>query len=274
MALISCPQCNQTISDKSKKCINCGYKIKKPLMHRRLIVTFIGVFCAFSILSFIITFITSQVSINQYFSLVFEKNISCIFGNHHWKNATCYTPKHCSICNSKKGETLEHQWKESDCINAKMCLLCKETEGDPLGHTVNIGDCTRCNEYVNIYEVEFTVIKESLSCLKKNFENIVDYFGISSSVYVELYYCNLAKNEALNIKETACIARDMCGDIPEFSEMKKCFARIDTALGEQIDVELTVNNYFSYASMLSKKVKNSAMAFNETVAEINKILEG
>ena len=29
MALINCPECGNEISDKSEKCINCGYPIKE-----------------------------------------------------------------------------------------------------------------------------------------------------------------------------------------------------------------------------------------------------
>lgn len=276
MALINCPQCNHTISDKSKKCINCGYKFKKEKISKKKIIVFISGFFALVVLLFAVTLITSQVGVKQYFSLVSEMNFSCVLGNHNWKNATCDNPKYCLICNSEKGEPLEHKWKEADCINPKTCLQCKQTEGTPLEHTVNIGICKRCIKYVNKYEIEFTVIDESLSCLEKSFDNIADYFDVSSSSALrELYYCNLAKAEALNIKKAACIARDICGNIPELAEVKKCFEKINTTLSDEIDIELTVNNYVSYANnTLSPKIADSAKTFNETVDEINKIIEG
>ena len=276
MALINCPQCNHTVSDKTKKCINCGYEFKKKQISKKKIIILISGFCALVVLLFAVTLITSQVGVKQYFNLIADKNFSCVFGNHHWKSATCYKPKFCSICNSEKGEPLEHKWKEADCINPKTCLQCKQTEGSPLEHTVNIGICNRCIKYVNKYEIEFTVIDESLACLEKSFDNIANYFNVSSSSALrELYYCNLAKTEALNIKKAACIARDICGDIPEFAEVKKCFEKINTTLSDEIDIELTVNNYVSYANnTLSPKVADSAKAFNETVDEVNKIIEG
>lgn len=276
MALINCPLCNHTISDKTKKCINCGYQIKKISISKKKITILISGFCALVVLLFSITIIISQVSIKQYFNLIADKNLSCIFGNHCWKSATCDKPKFCSICNSEKGKPLGHEWKEADCINPKTCLQCKQTYGTPLEHTVNIGICNRCFEYVNKYEIEFNVIEESLSCLEKSFDNIADYFNVSSSSALrELYYCNLAKTEALNIKKAACIARDICGDIPEFAEVKKCFEKINIVLSNEIDIELTVNNYVSYANdTLSPKITDSAIAFNETVAKVNKIIEG
>ena len=149
MALINCPQCNHTVSDKSRKCINCGCKIKEKQISKKKMIALIIAFCAVIALLFGVTLIASQVSVKQYFNLIADKNFSCVLGNHHWKSATCDKPKLCSICNSEKGEPLEHKWKEADCINPKTCLQCKQTEGEPLEHTVNIGICNRCIEYVN-----------------------------------------------------------------------------------------------------------------------------
>lgn len=274
MALINCPRCNHTVSNKSKKCIMCGYKIRKVQINKKTIFALLCVLLMFVILLFTITFITSQVSLKQYLSLISEKNISCILGNHHWKDATCYKPKYCLMCDSQKGEPIEHLWNEANCTNSKMCSNCKTTEGKPLGHTVNIGCCTRCNKYVNKYDIEFTVIKESISCLRNCYRNIHNYFNISSSAVSELYYCNLVQNEVLNLKKASCIAIDMCGDIEEFSEIKKCFIRIDSALNGEIDTKLTLDNYISYANTLSSKINNSIDAYNELIKEMNEINVG
>lgn len=274
MALINCPQCNHTISDKTKKCISCGYKFKKKQISKKKIIILISGFCALIVLLFGVTLIASQVGVKQYFNLIADKNFSCVLGNHHWKSATCDKPKLCSICNSEKGEPLEHKWKEADCINPKTCLQCKQTEGKPLEHMVNIGICNRCSKYVNKYEIEFTVIEESIYCLEQSYKNIHTYFNISGSAVRELYYCKLTQTEVLNIKKAACIARDICGDIPEFAELKQCFIRIDNALNGNVDMELTYDNYVSYANMLSEKLNNSIDACDEAVAEMNKIIEG
>lgn len=271
MALTKCPKCNNAISDKSKKCIKCGCKIKKTRINKKVIATLIFIFSGIISILFVITFITSQVSIKQYFALIAEKNFSCVFGNHHWKNATCEIPKHCLICNAQKGKPIEHRWKEADCINNKVCLYCKKTEGSPLGHKVNIGYCNRCNNYVNKYDIELTVIKESIACINKSYNNIENYFNVSSSEIVELYYCELAQNEAINIKKAACIAKDTCGNIEELTELKQCFAKMDNALSGNIDIKLTYNNYISYANMLSEKLTISIEAYNKAINEINNI---
>lgn len=37
MALIKCPECNKEISDKSEKCINCGFPIRSiPYIHEKI----------------------------------------------------------------------------------------------------------------------------------------------------------------------------------------------------------------------------------------------
>lgn len=272
MAIFNCPQCNHAISDKAKKCINCGYKIKRQ--HKKIVIAVFGGISVFVILLFIVTFIASQVSVQQYFSLLSQSNFSCVVGNHHWESASCEKAKHCKLCNVEKGDPLGHKWKNADCSNAKMCLSCKKTDGDPLGHTVNIGNCARCNRRINNYEIQFTVIEESMSCMSTSYSKIRQYFNAQSSATAELYYCNLAKAETLNIKIAAGIARDICGDIPELTQVKQHFTDIDAALGEQIDVDLTLNNYISYANTLSEKIQNSVTAYNEAVAELNKILGG
>lgn len=275
MSLINCPNCNHTVSDKSKKCIQCGHKIKKTQINKKRIITLVSSFSGLIVLLFVISFITSQVSIKQYFSLISEKNFSCIVGKHNWESATCNSPKYCSICNSKKGKPIEHLWKEADCINPKVCLYCKKTEGEPLEHTVNIGYCNRCNKFVNKYDIEFTVIKESISCLEKSYDKISEFFSKSSNfTTTELYYCELAQAEALNIKKASCIARDICGDIQEFATLKESFSKIDSALYGQIDTKLTLDNYVSYANTLSKILVNSIEAYNEAINEINKINKG
>ena len=274
MALMNCPQCNHIISDKSKKCINCGCKIKRASMNKKTIITSFCIVIAILVLLFTISLITSKVSIKQYFSLISEKHFSCIVGNHNWKSATCDTPKYCSICNAKTGEPIEHVWKDADCINAKTCLYCKKTEGNSFGHTVNIGYCSRCHKHVNKYDVEFTVIKESISCMQKSYGKIKVYFNMGSSAIEELYYSRMAQSEALTIKEASCIAKDMCGDIQEFAKLKQCFASIDDALYGQFDTVLTLDNYVYYTNLLSEKIMNSIEAYNEAICEFNRMSGG
>ena len=72
--------------------------------------------------------------------------------NHTWLDATCDSPKTCSVCNEIEGEPLGHTWVDATCTAPKTCSLCAVTEGDPLGHTWTDATCTApktcsvCNE--------------------------------------------------------------------------------------------------------------------------------
>ena len=84
---------------------------------------------------------------------------------HKWNEATCETPKTCSICKKTDGEPLGHKWVKATCETPKTCSVCKKTEGKPLGHEVSKwttikestcskdglkeGTCSRCKETVS-----------------------------------------------------------------------------------------------------------------------------
>lgn len=77
---------------------------------------------------------------------------------HEWTEATCTTPKTCSLCQETEGEPLGHNWKDATCTEPKTCELCKETTGKEMGHdykeeskadyvsaeTVTTQSCSRC----------------------------------------------------------------------------------------------------------------------------------
>lgn len=49
---------------------------------------------------------------------------------HSFKDATCTSPKTCTLCGKTEGETLEHEWIEATSKAPKTCKLCGLTEGD------------------------------------------------------------------------------------------------------------------------------------------------
>lgn len=51
---------------------------------------------------------------------------------HEWNEATCISPKTCTVCNETEGEALGHKWEEATVRAAKTCKVCGETEGTPL----------------------------------------------------------------------------------------------------------------------------------------------
>ena len=60
---------------------------------------------------------------------------------HKWNEATCETPKTCSICKKTDGEPLGHKWVKATCETPKTCSVCKKTEGEPLGHKWEEATC-------------------------------------------------------------------------------------------------------------------------------------
>ena len=67
---------------------------------------------------------------------------------HTWNDATCTTPKVCSVCGTTDGKALGHIWFDATCTTAKTCDRCKETIGAPLGHkeTTVKGYAETCTE--------------------------------------------------------------------------------------------------------------------------------
>ncbi len=61
---------------------------------------------------------------------------------HSWIEATCTTPKTCSACGATEGEALGHTWAEATCTEPKTCSVCGATEGEALGHTWAEATCT------------------------------------------------------------------------------------------------------------------------------------
>ena len=61
---------------------------------------------------------------------------------HVWVDATCTTPKTCSVCSETEGEALGHKWNDANCTTAKTCSVCSATEGEALGHKWNDANCT------------------------------------------------------------------------------------------------------------------------------------
>lgn len=54
---------------------------------------------------------------------------------HEWTDATCTSPKTCSLCEKTEGEALGHDWLPATCSAPKTCVRCEKTEGVKLEHT-------------------------------------------------------------------------------------------------------------------------------------------
>ena len=65
---------------------------------------------------------------------------------HKWNDATCESPKTCSVCHQTEGFELGHKWNDATCESPKTCSVCGKTEGPALGHNWNpsTGKCNTC----------------------------------------------------------------------------------------------------------------------------------
>ena len=65
---------------------------------------------------------------------------------HTWVDATCTTPKTCSVCGATEGDSIAHAWKAATCLAPKTCPDCGATEGEIGDHSINVqGICTVCS---------------------------------------------------------------------------------------------------------------------------------
>ena len=93
-----------------------------------------------------------------------KKKSTCEKNGHHWQEASCTTPKTCTVCNATEGEALGHIWVDATCDKSKTCIRCGATNGEALGHDWNEGvitnkptcteegtklfTCNRCDEII------------------------------------------------------------------------------------------------------------------------------
>jgi hypothetical protein len=63
--------------------------------------------------------------------------------DHIWQDATCISPKTCSVCGKTEGEALGHKNSEATCTEPQICKTCGEITGDPLGHNYQSATCTQ-----------------------------------------------------------------------------------------------------------------------------------
>ena len=70
---------------------------------------------------------------------------SCGECEHSWQDATCNSPKVCSLCGVTNGSPLEHSWQNATCSSPKTCTLCKKTEGNALSHVWTNEGCMTPN---------------------------------------------------------------------------------------------------------------------------------
>ena len=171
MAIIKCPECGQDVSDKTKKCIHCGYKLPKEkklstkqkkklgiiLFSIILIIILAGLwyffFCPVTVKWFCHHHVNEATCTNPQTCIRCQKTWGEANG-HDWQAATCTEPKTCKVCGVSEGSAIGHVWQAATCTEPKTCRVCGEKEGSTLAHTINDYICSRCQKsFVTIYDV-------------------------------------------------------------------------------------------------------------------------
>lgn len=97
--------------------------------------------------------------------------------DHVWQEATCKSPKTCTVCGLEEGTVSEHNWEEATCVAQKTCTVCGETIGN-----VN----SKAHDYLGDVCQLCGTIQLTLS----NYEKYLDYSATVSPQYnsaLELY---------------------------------------------------------------------------------------
>lgn len=292
MALINCPECGKEISDDARKCVHCGYRLKKKSARFKVLAVsiplgaiIIGLFIwLMSAGSWSFINVGKIISTGSFGCLISHEwsDPTCQHGylcticgsekgekaDHTWEAATCEHPEKCIICGEERGERLEHVWMEATCTVPKTCSLCKATEGEALGHSARIGKCTVCGEYSDELYDEY---KDISNCFFKMLDCLEDIGN-------DLSYASLGLNNSSNYIWDAIEncrevvtwtdkAIELCGSYKEFSQVKIDFALIKEHTPVFPDVD-------SVSKSEVKKYFNLILQdLNETMDTLNDLLE-
>lgn len=182
---------------------------------------------------------------------------------HTFHEATCNAPKTCDVCGYTEGEKLEHHFLEATCDNPETCEYCGLTKGEALGHTTKLGICSRCNETqftlalcaLDMKEGIYDGMKQLTKGLEKGSTALSMYTDVNRVSYtVEAYY------EFMLASVDFDRALMMCGDDPEFAEVKKHITVIcDTMEGLENIKSVSSSNYLT--------VLNRIIDSNETISK-------
>ncbi len=106
---------------------------------------------------------------------------------HEWTDATCESPKTCSVCDDTSGKELGHEWVDATCIDPKKCSVCEKTEGEALGHSTETGMCNRCNQYSGLWRFDYYV---------DEFNTPMDIGYIQNNEYITGTFSNSATTDS------------------------------------------------------------------------------
>lgn len=250
MSLINCPECEKEISEKSKVCPNCGYKLGKRLKkHNAGIKKYLkAILCGiigFGFLACVIWILCeSQWSLNNAYKIISTRSFECLMehdwieatcqheelcnrcgmergelGEHAWQEATCTNPEICIFCGETRGDVLEHDWMTATCNAPKTCNICKLTEGKEKGHSTRMGYCDRCNVYISELQVQYNFFINWWEDVEPLLEDVAWNLQYAS-IYSSSTYLFDAIEINREIVDLVYDAQNICGNYTEFSLIK------------------------------------------------------
>lgn len=161
MALIVCPKCGNSVSDKAEKCPKCNSSIIYIKYGKEI-----------ELVKKVLKIMLCILPIVIIGWIIYLKINTCTFG-HIWnENVSCNQYITCSKCGETKGAPLQHEWKEATCTEPQICKRCGATEGTALGHTTLKGYCERCGQQIDEMQDIHDEIQEKIDAAYESIQEI------------------------------------------------------------------------------------------------------
>lgn len=103
----------------------------------------------------------------------------CRIHGHSWADATCETPKTCTVCGDTEGEALGHSWVDANYQSPKTCSVCGAAEGEALtadfeAHGLRVNNIYRGTGYSYVTSCSKDPEAKTVGQLEFNYYNIFD----------------------------------------------------------------------------------------------------
>lgn len=101
---------------------------------------------------------------------------------HSWQNATCSTPKICTICGETVGSEIGHQWADATYAAPQTCTVCGTTTGSKLRvEPVYLNELSYFNKYGKVYYHDNQ---------NANYENNEDWRDLNTPGHIKQQVCD------------------------------------------------------------------------------------
>lgn len=122
---------------------------------------------------------------------------------HNWIPATCEAPETCSRCDEVRGTPINHTWIDATCVEAKKCSTCQKNEGQPLGHNEGDWEVVECDmvKATEVLKKYCTTCNEQLDRKARDMDSLHDTyrFLLTPNEFVERICNELQSLEGCNI---------------------------------------------------------------------------